>query len=115
MKKLYFVLIVILISFIQFISFSQQEKEKTTDADESNSPTFTWGSGIGITAPDSVFHVNLRFMMQNLIVTNADEGEITSVDARVRRLRLRFDGFVLTPKLTYDLQFGFANEDHKLV
>jgi hypothetical protein len=49
--------------------------------------------------------------MQNLIVTNADEGGITSVDARVRRLRLRFDGFVLTPKLNYDLQFGFANED----
>ena len=111
MKKFYLFLFTIIFFLSTTGLFSQTDKTIAPIDEDQNSPTFTWGSGIGITAPDSVFHVNLRFSMQNLVVTNADEGEISSVDARVRRLRLRFDGFVLTPKLTYDLQFGFANED----
>ena len=40
--------------------------------------------------------------------TNLD---IAQVEARVRRLRLRFDGFIYTPRLTYLIQLAFTRSD----
>ena len=40
-----------------------------------------------------------------------ESGQVGSVQARVRRLRLRFDGFVYTPRLRYSIQLGFTTED----
>ena len=40
--------------------------------------------------------------------TNLD---IATVEARVRRLRLRFDGFIYTPRLTYLIQLAFTRAD----
>ena len=65
---------------------------------------------------DSTF--KLRFRMQNrfaLFSENGDDLSVGSTDIRVRRMRLRFEGFVLTPKLQYKVQLGFSKADMDLV
>jgi phosphate-selective porin OprO/OprP len=44
-------------------------------------------------------------------LTEDDDLTIKEVEARVRRLRLRFDGFVYSPKLTYIIQLSFSRGD----
>lgn len=51
----------------------------------------------GITISNSLFLLNLRFRMQNQVgftTVSGDDLSAASVDARVRRLRLRLDGYV---------------------
>jgi phosphate-selective porin OprO/OprP len=77
-------------------------------------PYFTFGKGLGITSPDSLFQMNIRFRMQNRIgmVTNtATDWRPEVIEARIRRLRLRLDGYVYSPKLTYVLQLAFSRGD----
>lgn len=67
---------------------------------------------------DSIFKLTLRFRMQNrfaLFSENGDDLSVGSTDIRVRRMRLRFEGFVLTPKLQYKVQLGFSKADMDLV
>lgn len=70
--------------------------------------------GIGITTPDSMFSVNFRFRMQNRLgYISESETDLTpeEFDFRVRRLRLRFDGFIFTPRLIYNIQLSFSRAD----
>jgi phosphate-selective porin OprO/OprP len=63
---------------------------------------------------DSLFLMNLRFRMQNragLNTLGGDEFSINAFEMRVRRLRLRFDGFVGNPKLQYYIQLAFSKAD----
>ncbi len=83
-------------------------------ADISPSPYFTYGKGLGIISPDSLFMLNIRFRIQNraAFTTVSDEDlSIDQVEARVRRMRLRFDGFIYTPKLNYVIQLAFSRAD----
>ncbi|MBL7964030.1 MAG: porin [Flavobacteriales bacterium] len=69
--------------------------------------------GISI-SKDSLFLLNLRFRMQNRLGFTTVSGEDLSadiVDARVRRLRLRLDGFVLNRDLRYYIQLNFSRND----
>ena len=66
---------------------------------------------------DSSFLLNLRFRMQNRIGvrTNAlDDPGIDRIEARVRRLRLRLDGFVLNKNIQYYIQLSFSRADQDL-
>ena len=75
-------------------------------------PYFTYGKGLGFTSPDSLFKLNIRFRMQNrFAITNLANFDQATIEARIRRLRLRLDGFVYTPKLTYVIQLGFSRAD----
>ncbi len=74
-------------------------------------PYFTFGSGIGIFSPDSLYSFNLRFRIQNRAAFTFKESSLDEVEARVRRLRLRFDGFVYSPKIYYVVQLSFSRED----
>jgi phosphate-selective porin OprO/OprP len=74
-------------------------------------PYFTFGQGIGIFPADSLFSLNLRFRMQNRAGIAFDRAGVEEVEARVRRLRLRFDGFVLTPRISYIIQLSFTRGD----
>jgi phosphate-selective porin OprO and OprP len=74
-------------------------------------PYFTFGQGIGIYPADSLFSFNLRFRMQNRAGISLGEGGIDELEARVRRLRLRFDGFVLRPNISYIIQLSFTRGD----
>ncbi|SKC40483.1 porin [Ohtaekwangia koreensis] len=80
----------------------------------SPSPYFTYGKGLGITSPDSLFMLNIRFRMQNrlaLVSESESDLDIASVEARTRRLRLRLDGFIYTTRLTYLIQLAFTRSD----
>jgi phosphate-selective porin OprO and OprP len=67
---------------------------------------------------DSLFLLNLRFRMQNRLGMSSISGDdlsVRSVDARVRRLRLRLDGFVLNRNIRYYIQLNFSRADLDLV
>ncbi len=89
---------------------------KSLKAQQANNaiPYFTYGRGLGIISPDSLFLLNIRFRIQNrlgLQSVSENNLDISQVEARVRRLRLRFDGYVYSPKLTYVLQLSFSRAD----
>jgi phosphate-selective porin OprO and OprP len=71
----------------------------------------------GISISDSLFMLNLRFRMQNRVGFNTIAGDDVSgsqVEARVRRLRLRLDGFVMSKKMQYYIQLAFSRADQDL-
>lgn len=69
--------------------------------------------GIQFTSPDSLFYTNFRFRMQNRVKFNnvLDGTSNNSVEARIRRLRLRMDGYIYTPKISYSVQLAFTRGD----
>ncbi|MEP1259573.1 porin [Algoriphagus sp.] len=86
-------------------SFAQNESDERALINVKN--------GISI-SKDSLFLLNLRFRMQNRFGLNSASGEdldIDRVDFRIRRLRLRLDGYVLSPKIQYYIQLGFSKAD----
>lgn len=74
-------------------------------------PYYNYGRGLGLTSADSLFQFNIRFRMQNRASFHFDEDEETEVSAQIRRLRLRFDGYVGDPRFTYAIQLSFAPGD----
>lgn len=83
-------------------------------AQTSKNPTFVSKNGIGLVMPDSLFSINFRFRIQSRVgVASHDEdlGNVAEADMRVRRMRLRFEGFMLSPKLTYNVQLSFTRAD----
>jgi phosphate-selective porin OprO and OprP len=77
-------------------------------------PLSDFTRGVGTVHPDSIFSVNLRFRMQNRAMYNSisttDLG-VSEIEARVRRLRLRLEGFMLDPRLSYLIQLSFSRGD----
>lgn len=69
--------------------------------------------GIQYMSKDSLFYTNFRFRMQNRagfsnILDREDNGKF---DARIRRLRMRIDGYIYTPKVSYSIQLAFTRSD----
>lgn len=65
-------------------------------------------------AKDSLFSMRFQFRMQNraAMMTRSDKDfSAESYEFRVRRLRLKFEGFVYSPKLTYKVQLSFSRGD----
>lgn len=70
--------------------------------------------GIEFIGDDSTFYINFRFRMQSRLKYTSLGGNdlgIESFEARIRRLRLRMDGYLYSPKLTYSIQLGFTRGD----
>lgn len=99
--------------FLGINSQAQEVKVITKDNDLKlpTLPYYNFGRGVGLTSPDSIFQLNLRFRMQNRVSYIQNEGEDASYDGQIRRLRLRFDGYVGNPKFLYALQLSFAPGD----
>ena len=88
-------------------------------------PTVAWAQGEGderpvrfegleFRSPDSLFYTNLRFRMQNrvgFLTRSGTDLNVREYDARVRRLRLRADGYVFGEKIGYSLQLAFSRAD----
>ncbi len=74
-------------------------------------PYFTYGVGLGIISPDSLYMLNIRFRMQNRVFSQFEDGRAEQIDALVRRLRLRFEGYVYSPRIMYVLQLSFSIND----
>ena len=93
--------------FSSLITFAQNESDEKA--------MIHFDQGLGFNSPDTNFGVNIRFRMQNLLMVTTKSGDdpgINRVDARVRRLRLRFDGYLgKNERLTYYIQLAFSRED----
>jgi phosphate-selective porin OprO and OprP len=72
------------------------------------------GKGYGFVTADSTFSLNFQFRIQNraaMVTKSTDDFEPESFEFRTRRLRLKFEGFVYNPKLTYYIQLSFSRGD----
>ncbi len=69
--------------------------------------------GIQYQSKDSLFYTNFRFRMQNRLGYNnvLDGIENDKFEARIRRLRMRMDGYIYTPKISYSVQLAFSRGD----
>lgn len=77
-----------------------------------NMPNLEIGKGITFRPRNDWFELTMRFRMQNLVALSFDRDfSLTETEARVKRLRLRFDGYIYSPKLVYSIQLGFTGYD----
>ena len=90
---------------------SIKQPQENNDLKLSSLPYYSYGKGLGLTSPDSLFQLNIRFRMQNRVTYFDKEGEKPTYDGQIRRLRLRFDGYVGNPKFLYVIQLSFAPGD----
>ncbi len=77
-----------------------------------NFPEINFDKGIGFQAPNNLFALTFGFRMQNRISYTSAETDIFgfgNIQARIRRMRLKFDGYVFDPKIAYKLELGFEN------
>lgn len=77
-------------------------------------PTIENFKGIQYTGDDSTFYINFRFRMQSRLKYTSLSGNdfgAESFEARIRRLRLRMDGYIYNPKFSYTIQLGFTRGD----
>lgn len=104
-------LLIVLITTFSLHSQVITTTTKTNDLKLSTLPYYSFKKGVGITSPDSLFQLNIRFRMQNRMTYIKNEDENGGYDGQVRRLRLRFDGYVGNPKFLYAVQLSFAPGD----
>lgn len=72
--------------------------------------------GIQYKSNDSLFYINFRFRMQNRLgfKQTLDDLDKGTFDARIRRLRMRMDGYIYTPKISYSVQLAFTRSDQDI-
>jgi len=72
----------------------------------------TFGSGINVVGVDSSFHLKFGLRIQTLYegFYNIENGNYTD-NLQIRRFRLKFDGFVLSPRFVYKIELGQSNRD----
>lgn len=103
-KGMIFVLVWI---FLSQYAFSQEEVGENGDR--------MWlRGGINFLDHDSTMMLTLRFRMQNqasLESVSASDLSLRDAQFTIRRVRLRLNGFVVEPRLTYLLQLGFTRGD----
>ena len=81
-----------------------------------NMPNIEVGKGITFRPKNDRFELTMRFRMQNLLAfTFDDDLSLAKTDARVKRLRRRFDGYVCSPNLVYSSQLGFTGYDAEVL
>lgn len=110
LKKIGFISL-LLTSFAVNAQVTIQKNEKDNDIKLASLPYYNFGKGVGITSPDSLFQFNIRFRIQNRLSYYDNEGTDSFYEAQVRRLRLRFDGYVGNPKFLYVVQLSFGAGD----
>lgn len=72
-------------------------------------PTVEIGKGIAYRSPGGKFSLTMRLRMQNLVAVSLDRSfGLDEIEARVKKLLVKFDGHVYSPKLTYSVQLGFT-------
>lgn len=111
---------------IAMTTFSQEEQKgqilegiRVSESNElieqlKNMPFIEVGKGVSFQARNKTFGMTMRARMQSLLEFDLDEDfHHTMTDAEVKRIRLNFEGYVLSPKLLYSIQLGFAPNDMK--
>src|SRR5690606_2122493 len=89
-------------------AFAQIDHEKEKQEFKLSAlPYYNYGKGLGVTSADSLFQLNIRFRMQNRVTYYDYDDKESNYEAQIRRLRLRFDGYVGNPSFQYVLQLSF--------
>ncbi|WP_179351660.1 porin [Winogradskyella vidalii] len=101
----------ITLSILFLVLFQLIPAQETNDIKLSALPYYSYGKGLGITSPDSIFKLNIRFRMQNRFTSLYNEDEADGYEAMIRRMRLRFDGYVGDPSIIYVVQLSFSPND----
>ena len=79
-----------------------------------NMPNIEFGKGISFLSQNEKYKLTFRIRMQNMLgFSFNDDFHLKKTDAQVKRLRLRFDGYIYSPKLTYSIQLGFSSHNSK--
>lgn len=77
-----------------------------------NLPNIEVGKGITFRPKNNMYEMTLRFRMQNMVgLSFGPDFGLTKTEAQVKRLRLRFDGYIFSPKVIYSIQLGFSGYD----
>lgn len=98
--------IFLIVLFCGFNAFAQGE------SDQGGMPY--GANGLQYQAKDSSFYIGFRFRMQNRLGAYTVSGtdlNFKEYDTRVRRIRTRFDGYIIDPKLEYTIQLSFSRGD----
>lgn len=106
--------ILLLILLFPIIGYSQESDTIVNNYDmvQNIDPYFTYGKGLGITTPDSSYQLNFQMRMQNRVQMNFDENfNQESLQAMVKRLRLKLYGYVYDPRFVYYVQLSFSGGD----
>lgn len=106
-----FLLLLLVFCTISQAQVTIHQTHSDNDLKLSALPYYSYGKGLGLTSPDSLFQLNIRFRMQNRVTYIDTEDEKPVYDGQIRRLRLRFDGYVGNPKFLYAIQLSFAPGD----
>jgi phosphate-selective porin OprO and OprP len=96
----------VLLTCVGFSALAQTEVDERA--------VIRFDEGLGFHAPDTTFGLNLRFRIQNrmgLMNYQGGGNAVDEVEARMRRLRLRIDGYTKDQRLTYYLQLSFSRDD----
>ena len=104
MKKTLFLLSILLLNVS--LLFAQTELD-----DRAN---ISFNKGWGFMTKDSSVVMNLRFRIQNRLAFSTESTSdlsISETEWKVRRLRLRFDGFVYHHTISYLFQLAFSRDD----
>ena len=81
-----------------------------------NLPNIEVGKGVTFRPKNNSYEMTLRFRMQNMVGLSFNRHMgLTSTDAQVKRLRLRFDGYIFSPKIVYSIQLGFSSYDTEMI
>ena len=79
-----------------------------------NLPNIEVGKGITFRPKNDSYEMTIRFRMQNMVGLHFNDGfDLKETEAQIKRLRLRFDGYIFSPKFIYSIQLGFSGYDAK--
>lgn len=94
-----------------FLSDSLDHTEELLEQLE-NLPNIEVGKGVTFRPKNDSYEMTIRFRMQNMAGLHFNDNiGLTEAEAQVKRLRLRFDGYIFSPKFIYSIQLGFSNYD----
>ena len=84
----------------------------STESESQSVNYSTFGKGLQFIAKDSSFYLKFRFRFQTLYSGNYNlETNEYSDNIQIRRARLKFDGFVLNPRVKYKIELSLSNRD----
>lgn len=79
-------------------------------AQETAAPKF--GKGLfNLVGKDSSWTMKIGIRMQTLAISTWEDNENPETNFLIRRSRLKFDGYAVSPKLKYKIELGLSNRD----
>lgn len=85
-----------------------------SDVNEENGVSVSVGDGVTIASKSEKFSLTIKPRLAGGVGLDFDEdGQVTNTNFALHKARLNLSGTLVSPKLTYSLQFGFAPADTK--